>query len=385
MSAFPPAAEYRPIVDQPSPGTDHPPTARPVGGRVADWLGGVFYVVVAATALAGQTGAAVGWLGWPVVFALPAVAALELGGIALAARADFRRRLGERAVAARVLSAGVAVFAVAFNWAGHADHLAGGFFAGMSALGYGVWLIQAGDRRRDQLRAAGQLPAVPPAYPLGCWLRRPWVTRRARELARARPQLGLYGSLQAAAEAVRTERRQAAIARVLRRKVTAGMDRSTARIAVTVYDLDEIARRLAARADYEGLTALIATDLDLGRLLGNRPTDQSTTDPTGQPTGQPADPDAPVEDDRPEPTGARVPRPGPAAGSAAVANAARLRELYGDRLPTVQRQIRARTGWSAERVERAVAAYRAGADLQPALPDRVNGASVPALALEVAR
>src|SRR6266511_3381703 len=363
MSAFPPAAEYRPIVDQPSPGTDHPPTARPVGGRVADWLGGVFYVVVAATALAGQTGAAGGWLGWPVVFALPAVAALELGGIALAARADFRRRLGERAVAARVLSAGVAVFAVAFNWAGHADHLAGGFFAGRSALGYGVWLIQAGGRRRDQLRAAGQLPAVPPAYPLGCWLRRPWVTRRARELARARPQLGLYGSLQAAA----------------------GMDRSTARIAVTVYDLDEIARRLAARADYEGLTALIATDLDPGRLLGNRPTDQSTTDPTGQPTGQPADPDAPVEDDRPEPTGARVPRPGPAAGSAAVANAARLRELYGDRLPTVQRQIRARTGWSAERVERAVAAYRAGADLQPALPDRVNGASVPALALEVAR
>jgi hypothetical protein len=51
------------------------------------------------------------------------VAALELGGIALAARADFRRRLGETALATRVLSAAVAGFAVVFNWIGHPDRL----------------------------------------------------------------------------------------------------------------------------------------------------------------------------------------------------------------------------------------------------------------------
>src|SRR5262249_60794447 len=95
-----------------------------------------FYAAVALIALAGQTGAAVEWLHWWPLFALAAVAAVEFGGIVLSAYADHRRRLGERAWAARALSAAVAAGAVAVNWLGHHDRLQGGFFAGMSGLGY---------------------------------------------------------------------------------------------------------------------------------------------------------------------------------------------------------------------------------------------------------
>jgi hypothetical protein len=235
-------------------------------GRTADVLGSLFYVTVAAIALAGQVAAASSWLHWRWVFAVPAVGALELGGIALAARADFRRRLGESAVAARVLSAAVAVFAVVFNWVGHGDRLAGGFFAGMSALGYSVWLINSGDRRRDQLRAAGKLGATPPVYGLVRWVRQPWLTRRARSLAVADPSLGLHGSLSAAVEQVRVERRRAAIAKALARKLSKGLDPVSAEIAIHTYDLDRIAAGLAEGADYAGLTALLAADLTPARL-----------------------------------------------------------------------------------------------------------------------
>jgi hypothetical protein len=243
-----------------------------------------FYAAVALIALAGQTGAAVEWLHWYLPFALAAVASVEFGGIVLSAYADHRRRLGERAYAARALSAAVAAGAVAVNWLGHHDHLQGGFFAGMSALGYLVWLLHSGARRRDQLRAVGDLPPVAPVYGAWSWLRHPGLTRQARALALADPALGLYGSLSAARTAVRTERRQAAIAALLRRKLAAGRDPLAAEIATSVYDLDEIAARLAAGADYDGLTGLIAADLNPDRLLpGDAPTPPDTT--TAGPAG----------------------------------------------------------------------------------------------------
>ena len=99
------------------------------------------------------------------------------------------------------------------------------------------------------------------------WLRHPWLTRRARALAVADPGLGLFGSLGAARAQLRSERRQAAITTVLRRKIEASADATTAEIAVTVFDLDEIARRLADGADYDGLTRLLAVDLDPARVL----------------------------------------------------------------------------------------------------------------------
>lgn len=248
------------------PADSHPPGTPAVSGKTAGRLGAAFYTTVAAIALAGQSLAARDWLGWPLPLAVVAVSALELGGIALAARADFRRRLGERAIAARTLSAAVAVFAVVFNWAGHGNHLAGGFFAGMSALGYAVWLINSGDRRRDQLRATGRLAAAPPEYEMWQWLRHPLITRRARALAKANPTLGLYPSLVAAAEQVRQEKRTAAISKALRRKLSAAVDPVTASIAVHTYDLDAIADRLAGAADYDGMAALLAADLTPQRL-----------------------------------------------------------------------------------------------------------------------
>jgi hypothetical protein len=227
-----------------------------------------FYVVVLLVALAGQVSGAVETLHLPLLTAIPAISALELGGVVVLANADVRRRLGESALASRILSGAIAAGAVAFNWLTHADHLLGGFFAGMSALGYLVWLMHTENQRRDRLRATGQLAAVTPAYEVvGHWLAHPWLTRRARALAKADPTLGLYESLDAARAAVRRERREAAIATVLHRKIRAAIkNKDTADIAVHVYDLEQIAARLAATADYPGLTALIAVDLEPSRL-----------------------------------------------------------------------------------------------------------------------
>jgi hypothetical protein len=226
-----------------------------------------FYVVVLLVALAGQVSGAVETLHIPVAAAAPAVGALELGGIVVLANADVRRRLGERAIASRLLSAAIAAGAVAFNWLAHANHLLGAFFAGMSALGYLVWLMHTENQRRDRLRVKGDLPPTSPAYEVvEHWLRHPWLTHRARAMAKADPRLGLYESLAAARAEVRRERRQAAISKVLHRKIRSAVDPKTADIAIAVYDLDEIATRLADGADYDGLTALIAADLAPSRL-----------------------------------------------------------------------------------------------------------------------
>src|SRR5262249_28074009 len=159
--------------------------------------------------------------------------------------------LGERATASRVLSAAIAAGAVAFNWLAHANHLLGGFYAGMSALGYLVWLMHTENQRRDRLRAKGDLPPTTPAYELvGHWLRHPWRPRRARSLARAGAGRGLSASLAAARLDIRRERRTSAISKVLHRKIRAAVDPTIADIAVAVYDLDEIAGRLAGAADY---------------------------------------------------------------------------------------------------------------------------------------
>jgi hypothetical protein len=247
-----------------------------------------FYVVVLLVALAGQVSGAVEALHIPVGAAIPSVAALELGGIVVLANADVRRRLGERAIASRILSAAIAAAAVAFNWLAHRNHLLGAFFAGMSALGYLVWLMHTENQRRDRLRVKGDLPPTTPAYEtIGHWLRHPMLTIRARAMAKADPRLGLYDSLAAARAEIRRERRQAAIAKVLHRKIRAAVDPKTADIAIAVYDLDEIASRLADRADYDGLTSLIAADLAPERLAPNGLTVQgqiTTRDKRGQRT-----------------------------------------------------------------------------------------------------
>lgn len=238
----------------------------------------LFYFVVLLVALAGQVSGAIEALGIPLLWAVPAVGALELGGIVVLANADVRRRLGERATASRVLSAAIAGFAVAFNWMAHENKLLAGFFAGMSALGYLVWLMHTENQRRDRLRAIGDLPPTTPAYEVvGHWIRHPWLTLRAKNLAKADERLGLYTSLAAARAEKRKEVRTKAIAKVLHRKIRAAVDPTTADIAVAVYDLDEIAVRLADGADYDGLTALIAADLTAVAVAGVPDSQADTT------------------------------------------------------------------------------------------------------------
>ncbi|MEV6377760.1 hypothetical protein [Micromonospora musae] len=233
-----------------------------------------FYILVLVVALVGQVTGAVQTLDIPTLIAIPAVIALELGGVVVMTNADVRRRLGEQAIASRLLSAAIAAGAATFNWAAHPNHLHGGFYAGMSTLGYVVWLMHAGNQRRDRRRAVGDLPPSPPTYDvLEHWIRHPLVTSRARSLAKS-DGLDLYESLKAARAAIGRERRDAAISTVLHRKIRATTDPATADIAVRVYDLDEIAARLAAIADYDGLTALLAADLAPNRIITNSDADQ---------------------------------------------------------------------------------------------------------------
>jgi hypothetical protein len=238
-----------------------------------------FYLVVLAIALTGAGQAATGWLGWWPPCAFAAVAAVELGGVALSVHADERRQLGERALPARLLSAAVATGAVLTNFFGHITHPGRAwFFAGMSALGYTVWTIQSGARRRDQLRATGKLQHTPPAYSMLSWLTHPVTTTRARHIALANPTLGTVDSLTAAHTEQHIQRQRAAIAAVLHRKLRATVDPGTADLVTAVYDLDEIAERLRASADYPGLTALVAADLPPSNLTPTSPlaTDQSS-------------------------------------------------------------------------------------------------------------
>ena len=165
--------------------------------HTSPWIGTLFYCGVLLTAAIGSSLAAVHWLGWPLYFAIPVILLGELAGVYLMQIADQRRRLGEQAYAARLLSAAVALGMAALNWFGHPHNLLqAGFFAGASALGYCVWVIRSGARRRDQLRADGRLPETPPAYGLWRWIRHPLATAEARQIAQQHPDLGLYGSLE---------------------------------------------------------------------------------------------------------------------------------------------------------------------------------------------
>lgn len=257
--------------------------------RHTDTVRRCFYLVVLIVALAGQVTGATHTLHIPLLWAIPAVAALELGGIVVLANADLRRRLGEPAIGSRLLSAATAGWAVTFNWLAHPNPLQSAFYAGMSALGYLTWLIHTENQRRDRLRAAGQLPPTAPAYELFAhWIPHPRTTMQARALAKQQPTLGLYGSLAAASNQQHRRRRIQAISTVLHRKIRTTVDPPTADIAIAVYDLDEIARRLTEQADYKTLTAIIAADLTPTRLTaghtGQTPHANQSPHTNGKPT-----------------------------------------------------------------------------------------------------
>lgn len=247
--------------------------------RRAAWMRRGFYIVVLVVAMAGQVTGAVDALHLPLIAVMPAVAALELGGIVVMANADVRRRLGERATASRLLSAGIAAWAVAFNWLAHTNHLLGGFYAGMSALGYLVWLMHTENQRRDRLRALGDLPPTTPAYEFwGHWLTHPLLTRRARSLAK-QYGLNLYASLERSAFERARGKRTRAIAKVLRQEIRRNADSAAAEIGLSVYDMDEVAVRLAADADYAHLTSLVAARVHPNALLSGASAERTQARP----------------------------------------------------------------------------------------------------------
>lgn len=233
--------------------------------HLSGWTNRLFYAVVLGIALTGSGLVAVKWLNWTPLSAFLAVGAVELGAVALSIHADRRRQLGERAVFARLLSAAVAVGGVAINYFGHrADHLGQAvFFAGMSALGYLVWLVDSGARRRDHLRQTGNLPPTAPAYGAVQWMRHPGLTHRARQLALRDPALGLYGSLAAAADEVRDERADAALTEAIRLKMMQDRDPLTAEIAVGTYQPAVILRELRRRANYDPVVGFFAAAIEM--------------------------------------------------------------------------------------------------------------------------
>lgn len=233
----------------------------------------VFYLVVLGIALTGSAQVAVSWLHWPPVACYAAVAAVELGAVTLSVHGDKRRRKGERAIAARLLSAAVAVGGVAMNLLGH-QHRPGqaAFFAGMSALGYLVWLIDSGARRRDQLRAEGRLPQPRQTYSVADWLANPRLVIEARHLADETRSLGRAGSLRAAtaarveakraAEAETAEKdRRAAIAAVVYRDVAATSDELAAALAVAALDFDAIGAGIHSAVDNASIAGRYAAAL----------------------------------------------------------------------------------------------------------------------------
>lgn len=233
-----------------------------ITGKMSGRTNRAFYLVVLLVSLTGAGMAAAGWLDWYAPFAFAAVGAVEMGGVALSVHADERRRLGERAIAARLLSGAVAAGAVAVNWFGHAEHLGqAAFFAGMSALGYLVWLIDSSARRRDWLRKAGMLDAPAPVYGLVQWVRHPGLTRQAKALALADPSLGRLGSLAKAREDARTEVRRAVISAAVREGMARRHGEGQGTLSIHVFDLEKVARLLEAQADYDGLIEILREEL----------------------------------------------------------------------------------------------------------------------------
>ena len=255
-----------------------------ITGRHADGLTYVFYAAIVAIAGIGCATAATRWTDWPLWAILPAVGLLELSAVALLVRADHRRRLGERAVSYRVLAVAVGALAVAINVFGHLPNtLAAAFFGGFSALGLGVALLMSGDRRRDHLRATGNLPPTTPAYGAWQWTWHPLTTWRAKEAAKREPELGLYGSLAAAAEGKRGERRHAALKALLLDLIGQKYgDPLVAELVAATVDMDETTRRFAAAADLDAFVSELWARVPIGAAVSHAPRHAETAAVTAE-------------------------------------------------------------------------------------------------------
>ncbi|GAA1555644.1 hypothetical protein [Kribbella lupini] len=232
----------------------------------ADKVAYAFYATAATAALVGQVWAGVTHIPWPdegfstflkIALVTPAVAVIELGGVATAALADLRRRKGEQAYAYRAMSLFAAIVALVFNVVGHwrpeERFLAFGF-GGLSAFAYVLWLIHSSARRRDALRVSGQMANTGPVYGVVQWMREPRLTWQARSLA-IEHGYGMFESLRAAREHVRNAARRNAIAGTVAEYIRSEhQDERLAKIAETTYDADRLAGMLEERINYEVVT-----------------------------------------------------------------------------------------------------------------------------------
>ncbi|MEU4607585.1 hypothetical protein AB0F43_31760 [Kribbella sp. NPDC023972] len=229
-----------------------------------------FYGTASLFALIGQVWAALdhitiggGWPTWVQALAMaPALAVIELAGVATSHQADLRRRLGEQAYGYRALSLMAAMVAAGVNLLGHwGEWFPAVGFTGLSVFAYCSWLMQSAARRRDALRAAGQMANTAPVFGPIQWIRQPRLTWRARLIAIGEGR-GRSESLLLAAERMHRETRDKAIAKAVQKVIkTQKKDANGAIIAAATIDPDTLATALKARTDYAAWTDHLSVDL----------------------------------------------------------------------------------------------------------------------------
>jgi hypothetical protein len=238
-----------------------PTSHQPLGGQLLRRSFGAFYLSVVLVAAAGQVSAAPHWAGWHLLGVIPLVAVLEFGGVVMAARADERRRMGERAYAALAISTAVAGMAAAINYVGHmavGQTIAAWVFSGLTALGYVIWLVDTGYRRRDAMRDAGKMRASRPAYGWR-WIK-PRITLLALEIWRKdQDRVRRQRLAPEAGMSVDESWTLARVARVARREIRQGAGPGGySDLTLTLYDLAKVAQYASARVDHEALAERIA-------------------------------------------------------------------------------------------------------------------------------
>jgi hypothetical protein len=238
----------------------------------ADKVAYTFYATAALCAVVGSTLGLMEQVTWPtgiwevpvgIQFAISLVPTLviELGGVATAALGDVRRQMGERAYGYRTMSAAVAIAAIGWQLGSHDFKWYGFAFAGLSAFAYTLYLLHSAARRRDALRRSKKMADLAPVYPLWLQIRQPRLIKRAKSLAQEH-NLELFQSINAAREAERVERRRAAIAEAVEKRIRAVYRNPLqAEIAVQTYDMDEMARRIESQADYDAWAGMIGKGL----------------------------------------------------------------------------------------------------------------------------
>lgn len=246
----------------------HPVPAAEITGAAK--LQYAFYGTASLFALIGQVWAALDHItiggGWPTwlqaLVMAPALAVIELAGVATSHQADLRRRLGEQAYGYRALSLMAAMVAAGVNLLGHwGEWFPAVGFTGLSVFAYCSWLMQSAARRRDALRAAGQMANTAPVFGPIQWLRQPKLTWRARLIAISEGH-GRTESLQLAAQRMHRETRDKAIAKAVQKVIkTQKKDANGAIIAAATIDPDTLATALKARTDYDAWTDHLSVDL----------------------------------------------------------------------------------------------------------------------------